>query len=107
MNYIIYLDNTGLKAYTNVSPSEFEAFRASLAPQDILYHNDNFYPENVRPEIADVLPIFVKSMLRQWMGSATFVAPTPKKVEQVEEPVAAPKPKKKATKKKKENTNDQ
>jgi hypothetical protein len=102
MNYMVYLENGELRAYTAATPGEFETMRLSVSDKDILHYNGTSYPENVTPEIADILPVFIKTMTRQWKGSATFMQPKPTAVEPVvtEEPAAAPKPTKKTRKKK-------
>lgn len=104
MHYLIYKDGSELKAYANASATDFETFRNTLEPSTVVHQNGTTIEPNVTEDIAEVLPVFIKSMHRQWLGRAVFISPT-KTLEdkQVpEEPVAAPAPKaKKATRKKK------
>lgn len=101
MQYLIYLNNGELRAHNTTSLAELETFKATIADSDVLFFNGTSYPENVTPEIADILPVFVKTIQRQWDGRVTFLAPKqpPAPEVVVEAPVAAPKPRKPRKKK--------
>lgn len=107
-NHVIYIEENEIKAKTIIKTDDFVAFVESLPTDSILFKDGVVTTDSLSEEQKELFNILFKSLKKQWNITQVLTATLPE-AQVVKEAgvdlVIEDKPKKKRTRKKKEQTN--